>query len=78
MSSILTKREWNDIVEYFAYRKSSKCMKLDNYKQFISGNYDWNNCVISRQGEWIYRNFQKNSMFLLSTMLRKNLVIFST
>ena len=34
-------------------------MKLDNYKQFISGNYSWNTCVVSDQGQSIFRSFER-------------------
>ena len=66
MTSVLTKKQWSDIVEHFAYRTSKKCMKLEDFKQFISSNYSWNPCTLKSQVVWIFSNFVKNSKKLLN------------
>ena len=61
MNPKLTKKEWNNIIEHYAYRKSAKCMKLDDFCLLIGGNYTWNPCILKSQADWIYQNFVKNS-----------------
>ena len=54
-------KEWHDIVEHFAYRKQSNCIKLEDYILLIGGNYDFHTCTLKSQAVWIFEDFKKNS-----------------
>ena len=66
MNSKISNKEWNNIVEQFAYRKSNSCIKLEDYNLLIGGNYSWNTCLLLNQAEWIYNDFHSLSDKLFS------------
>ena len=57
MASKLTRKEFHDVCEYYAYRTSTKCVKLEELILLIGGNYDWNPRTDFKTALWTHQKF---------------------
>ena len=62
----ITKREWHDTVEAFAYRRSDKCVKLDEFTELVGGMYSSHECTSKLHATKIYEDFIKMSYKLFN------------
>ena len=60
MTSEMSKKEWNNIIQQFAYRKSEKCIKLHEFEELIGGNYTWNT--------WLYSKSSRVDLLMISVI----------
>lgn len=59
--SELTKDEWKDIIEYYAYRTSYMCVKLDDINQMVGGRYSFHPVIGEKVARFIYQRFVRHS-----------------
>lgn len=57
MASRLNAKAKFDIIEHYAYRRSSNCIKFDTINQMIGGLYDHHPCVTYKTAVHIFDKF---------------------
>ena len=49
--------EIRNAIEHYACRSSTKCVKLEDFRQLIGGSYTWNTCIDFTMASNIFKIF---------------------